>query len=101
MQKQAGGPQVLHIDFLQVSMEGSFRSKYPSISSVSRSGFVNGGVIDQHLRAVMIESLPGQIPEHIDIDISNLDIGDSIHIREYSPLPGMKLLDTPTLPSSA
>jgi large subunit ribosomal protein L25 len=42
----------------------------------------------------MIESLPGQIPEFIEVDISNLDIGDSIHIHEIS-LPGVKLLDAP------
>jgi large subunit ribosomal protein L25 len=42
----------------------------------------------------MIESLPGQIPEKLDVDISNLDIGDSIHINEIS-LPGIKLLDHP------
>ncbi len=50
--------------------------------------------MEQHLRTVMIESLPGQIPERIDVDISNLDIGDSIHINEIS-LPGIKLLDHP------
>ena len=63
-------------------------------------GVVKGGVIEQHLRTVMVESLPGQIPERIDVDISELDIGDSIHIREIT-LPGVKLLDTPTSPSSA
>jgi large subunit ribosomal protein L25 len=57
-------------------------------------GVVKGGVVDQHLRSVMIESLPGQIPEKIDIDISHLEIGDSIHINEIS-LPGIKLLDHP------
>ena len=57
-------------------------------------GVVKGGVVEQHLRVVMVECLPGQIPEKIDLDISKLDIGDSIHVNEIS-IPGVKLLDHP------
>ena len=85
---------VLHVDFLQVSMERAVQVEVPIHLVGNPVGVVNGGVVDQHLRAVMIESLPGQIPERIDVDISNLDIGDSIHISEIS-LPGVKLLDPP------
>jgi len=85
---------VVHIDFLQVSMERVVQVEVPIHLVGNPVGVVNGGVVDQHLRTVMIESLPGQIPERIDVDVSNLDIGDSIHIREIS-LPGVKLLDPP------
>jgi large subunit ribosomal protein L25 len=85
---------VLHVDFLQVSMERVVQVEVPIRLIGTPVGVVKGGVVDQHLRTVMIESLPGQIPERIDIDVSNLDIGDSIHIREIS-LPGVKLLDPP------
>jgi large subunit ribosomal protein L25 len=85
---------ILHIDFLQVSMERVVQVEVPVHFTGNPVGVVNGGVVEQHLRSVMIESLPGQIPERIDIDISNLDIGDSIHINEIS-LPGVKMLDHP------
>jgi large subunit ribosomal protein L25 len=85
---------VLHIDFLQVSMERAVQVEVPVHFSGNPVGVVKGGVVEQHLRSVMVESLPGQIPEKIDIDISNLDVGDSIHIREIS-IPGVKLLDSP------
>lgn len=94
VQKQPVDRTVLHIDFLQVSMERVVQVEVPIHLVGEPVGLVKGGVIEQHLRAVMVESLPGQIPEKIDIDISNLDIGDSIHIREVS-LPGIKLLDNP------
>jgi large subunit ribosomal protein L25 len=94
VQKRAVDHKVLHVDFLQVSMERVVQVEVPIHLVGNPVGVVNGGVVDQHLRVVMIESLPGQIPEHIDVDISNLDIGDSIHIREIS-LPGVKLLDAP------
>lgn len=94
VQKGVVDNTVLHVDFLQVSMERAVQVEVPVHLSGIPAGVVKGGVVDQHLRTVMIESLPGQIPERIDIDISQLDIGDSIHIREIS-LPGVKLLDPP------
>jgi len=94
VQKAPVDHAVLHIDFLQVSMERAVQVEVPVHLVGNPVGVVNGGVVEQHLRSVMIESLPGQIPERIDVDISNLDIGDSIHINEIS-LPGVKLLDHP------
>jgi large subunit ribosomal protein L25 len=85
---------VLHIDFLQVSMERAVQVEVPIHLVGEPVGFVKGGVIEQHLRSIMVESLPGQIPEKIDVDISALDIGDSIHVNEIS-LPGIKLLAPP------
>jgi large subunit ribosomal protein L25 len=85
---------VLHVDFLQVSMERVVQVEVPLHFVGNPVGVVKGGVVEQHLRSVMIESLPGQIPERIDVDISNLDIGDSIHVNEIS-LPGVKFLDHP------
>jgi large subunit ribosomal protein L25 len=93
VQKAPVDYKVLHIDFLQVSMERVVQVEVPVHFIGNPIGVVKGGVVEQHLRSVMIESLPGQIPEKIDIDISNLDMGDSIHIREIS-IPGVKLLDS-------
>jgi large subunit ribosomal protein L25 len=85
---------VVHIDFLQVSMERAVQVEVPIRLVGSPAGLVKGGVIEQHLRSIMVESLPGQIPEKIDVDISALDIGDSIHVKEIT-LPGIKLLAPP------
>jgi large subunit ribosomal protein L25 len=94
VQKAPLDHRILHIDFLQVSMERVVQVEVPVHFVGNPEGVIKGGVVEQHLRSVMVESLPGQIPEKIDIDISNLDIGDSIHIREIS-IPGVKLLDAP------
>jgi large subunit ribosomal protein L25 len=94
VQKAPVDQKVLHVDFLQISMERAVQVEVPIHLTGAAAGVVKGGVVEQHLRTVMIESLPGQIPEKIDVDISALEIGDSIHIREIS-LPGVKLLDPP------
>lgn len=94
VQKGPVDQAVLHVDFLQVSMERAVQVEVPIHLTGQAAGVLKGGVVEQHLRTAMIESLPGQIPERIDVDISNLDIGDSIHIHEIS-IPGIKLLDPP------
>jgi large subunit ribosomal protein L25 len=94
VQKAPVDHSILHLDFLQVSMERVVQVEVPIHLVGTPAGLVKGGVVEQHLRTAMIESLPGQIPERIDVDITSLEIGDSIHVREIS-LPGVKLLDAP------
>jgi large subunit ribosomal protein L25 len=94
LQRAGISDAVLHIDFLQVSMERAVQVEVPIHLIGEPVGLVKGGVIEQHLRSIMVESLPGQIPEKIDVDISALDIGDSVHVNEIS-LPGIKLLAPP------
>jgi len=83
---------VLHIDFIQVSMQRKIQVEIPINLVGEAKGLLNNGIVDQHLRTIMVECLPSVIPEKIDIDISNLDIGDSIHASEIS-IPGVKILE--------
>ena len=85
---------ILHLDFLQVSMERAVQVEVPLHFIGTPVGVTNGGVVEQHLRSIMVESLPGQIPEKIEVDISHLEIGDAVHVNEIS-LPGVKLLAPP------
>jgi large subunit ribosomal protein L25 len=86
--------KVLHVDFLQVSMERMVQVEIPIHLTGDPIGVTKGGVIEQHLRTIMVESLPGQIPDSLQVDISELDIGDSIHVSEIL-LPGTRLLEHP------
>ncbi len=83
-----------HIDFLQVSMERKVEVEIPIYLTGESKGVVNGGIVEQHLRTVMAECLPSQIPEKVDVDITDLDIGDSIHVHEIA-IEGVKLLENP------
>lgn len=85
------GDKVLHIDFLQISMERPLEVEVSIHISGESVGTKKGGIVEQHLHTVLIECLPNQIPERIDVDISNLDIGDSIHLNEIK-MPGVKIL---------
>jgi large subunit ribosomal protein L25 len=94
VQRAVIGDRINHIDFLQVSMERKVEVEIPIYLTGEAKGLVNGGIIEQHLRTVMAECLPSQIPEKVDIDITNLDIGDSVHVHEIS-IEGVKLLENP------
>ncbi|MCX5807777.1 MAG: 50S ribosomal protein L25 [Proteobacteria bacterium] len=84
--------EVLHIDFLQVSMERKIEVEIPIHLTGEAIGMKNSGIVELHLRTIMVECLPSMIPEKIDLDVTNLDIGDSIHANEIS-IPGVKILE--------
>ena len=92
IQKGFLGGKVLHIDFLQVSMERTIEVEIPIHLKGKSKGEVNGGIVEVHLRSMRVECLPTQIPEEIAVDISDLEIGDSFHVNEIS-IPGVKLLE--------
>jgi len=92
VQRDGLGTEIMHIDFLQVSMEKTVEVEVPIHLSGKSKGEVLGGVIDIHLRSIKVECLPGQIPEEIVVDLTELDIGDSVHVSDIS-LPGVKLIE--------
>jgi large subunit ribosomal protein L25 len=94
VQRTVIGNTICHIDFLQVSMERKLEVEIPIFLTGTAIGLKDNGIVEQHLRAVMAECLPFQIPEKVDVDITNLGIGDSVHVHEIS-IPGVKLLENP------
>ncbi|MCR4428797.1 MAG: 50S ribosomal protein L25/general stress protein Ctc [Caldiserica bacterium] len=83
---------ILHVDFHAISLTEKISVMIPvRLVGVSR-GVKEGGVLQQNLHEIEVECLPTQIPPHIDLDISNLEIGDSLFARDI-PLPeGLSLL---------
>jgi large subunit ribosomal protein L25 len=92
IQREFLSDNVLHIDFLQVSMERTVQVEIPIHLVGQAKGVIDSGIIEQHLRTIMVECLPAQIPEKIDVDVSDLGIGDSFHVHQIS-IPGIKLLE--------
>ena len=92
VQRDGLGTRILHIDFYQVSMEKMVEVEVPIHLKGKCKGEVLGGIVDVHLRSMKVECLPTQIPEEIVIDMTNLDIGDSVHVSDIS-LPGVKLVE--------
>ncbi len=81
------GGDVLHIDFHAVSMDERIEAEVPLEPTGIANGVKNfGGLLEQNVRALAIECFPRDLPDKITVDISTLNIGDSIHVRDV-PLP--------------
>ena len=64
-------------------------------SSASRAGVKEGGVLSQVQREINVEALPMEIPEHIDLDVSGMAIGDTLRLADLAPMEGVTYLDDP------
>jgi len=87
-----------HVDLHKVNMNEKLRITVPIVLKGTATGVKEGGLLDLAHHELHVECLPGNIPDHIEIDITELKIAQSIHVNEI-PLPeGIKLLDNPKTP---
>ena len=79
-----------HVDFMRVDMTLKVRVKVP-VRLVGTSVGVKtlGGVLDFAHREIEIECLPSLIPAHIDVDITNLTVGDSVRFEQIALMPNV------------
>ncbi|MDL1967278.1 MAG: 50S ribosomal protein L25/general stress protein Ctc [Deltaproteobacteria bacterium] len=82
LQIHAVSRNYLHIDFYEISMDRKIRVKVPVVAKGKSQGVEEGGILQIIRRELEIFCLPAEIPETIEIDITDLDIGDSIHVKE-------------------
>ncbi len=87
---------ILHIDLYEVAMDKVVQVEVP-VALIGQAVGVKdqGGILEHNLRSLNIECLPGQIPGHIDVDISQLELGKSIHVADLQLPDGSKVLDNP------
>ena len=85
--------RMLHVDFYEVSMEQMVTVEVPVHLLGKAEGVKAGGILDQVLRTIQVQCLPGDIPRSIDVNVDALMIGDSIHVREVQLEKGKILTD--------
>ena len=74
---------LLHVDLKRIAMDKALRVSVPVLMKGEAPGVkVQGGILEQLLREVEIECLPGDIPGHIDADVSNLMFGQVIRVSD-------------------
>jgi large subunit ribosomal protein L25 len=74
----------IHIDFYEIKMDQKITAKIPVVTTGIAKGVELGGVLQIIRRELEVECLPLEVPESIEIDVSDLDIGDSIHVGKIS-----------------
>src|SRR5947207_8763195 len=89
------GGDVLHVDFHAVSMDEKIEADVPLEATGIANGVKNfGGLLEQSLRVLAVECLPRDLPDKFTADVSALNIGDSIHVRDIK-LPDGVTAKTP------
>lgn len=85
----------LHTDFYEISLTKELDVEV-GIRVVGKSpGVEKGGILQEVSRDLAIRCLPIAIPDHIEVDVSSLEIGDSIHVRDLQLATGIKILTDP------
>lgn len=97
LQHDALGREITHADFIRVAMDEVIRLDVPIVLRGQALGEQHGGVAEQVLTQVTIECLPGDIPEEIGHVITDMDVGDSVHVSDLVPPEKVTIASDPAL----
>ncbi len=87
--------QLMHIDFIQLVEGKPVTMNIPVVLNGQARGVLNGGKLKTILRQLSIRAIPGQFPDSIDLDITELRIGKSIRVSDVTP-SGYEILNAGT-----
>ena len=96
LQRHPAKDRIMHADFLRIQMDQAITVEVPLhfLNEDSCLGVrQGGGNVSHNMTSIEISCLPGDLPEYIEVDIEDLDLGDAIHIS------GLKLADGLSIPS--
>jgi large subunit ribosomal protein L25 len=92
IQRHPVRPDIIHVDFYEIRGGEKITLRVPVHLVGTPDGVRNaGGVLDQVTREVEIEVLPENIPDRVELDVTALKIGDSLHVRDLS-IPNAAIL---------
>jgi large subunit ribosomal protein L25 len=86
---------LMHIDFIQLVEGKAVTMNIPVVLHGQARGVLNGGKLKMVLRTLSIRALPNEMPESIDLNITNLRIGKSIRVSDVVPA-GFEILNADT-----
>jgi large subunit ribosomal protein L25 len=85
--------KLMHIDLKRIAMDKAIRVKVPVLLEGTPAGVkLQGGILDQVLREVEIECLPADIPSHIDVNVSGLQLNEGIRVSDLPHAGKLKFI---------
>jgi large subunit ribosomal protein L25 len=85
--------QILHVDFQELVAGEKVTVRIPIVLTGIPEGVrQDGGILDQVMRELEIEVDPANIPNHVEVDVNPLHIGDSVHVRDIALPEGVELV---------
>jgi large subunit ribosomal protein L25 len=83
---------ILHVDFYEVESGVALRARVSLHLSGTPVGVREGGVLESPLHEIEVECLPKDLPERIEVDISELKVNQSLHVRDLNLGEGVRLV---------
>ncbi|MGK0176619.1 MAG: large subunit ribosomal protein L25 [Lentimonas sp.] len=88
-----------HVDFYKVESGETFTAQIP-VHLVGESESIGvrneGGMIDHKTHALEVRCIPSKLPDSIEVDVKDLEVGGAIHISDLKVLEGVEYMDTPS-----
>ena len=84
---------IIHVDLQEVRLDQPIHATVPLHLHGEPEGAKQGGVLSQVTNELNVEALPLEVPEHLEVDVSQLQIGDSLRLSSLRVPEGVKLLD--------
>ncbi len=94
-QEDAVGRHITHIDFYEVDKNRVLRTHVRVELTGAPVGVKEGGLLEHFVHEVEVECLPGNLPEKIVLDVNELRLGKSLHVRELPTVEGVRFLNSP------
>ena len=91
MQTHPVSRKFLHVDFYEIALDRKLRVGVPVVTKGKSKGVELGGILQIVRREIELLCLPLDIPDSIELDITDLDIGDAIHVRDIPFKAGLEL----------
>jgi large subunit ribosomal protein L25 len=86
---------VVHVDFYEVEGGKLLRTNVSVHLTGTAVGVREGGLLESFVHEVEIECLPADLPEGLQVDVAELSIGHSVHVRDLALPSGVKVLNSP------
>jgi large subunit ribosomal protein L25 len=93
LQYKPASRRLYHVDFYEISMDKKLTVDIPLNFTGTPVGVINGGELQHLKRELKISCLPSDLPNDIEVDISGLQIGDSVKVRDISIPNGITVVD--------
>ena len=86
---------LLHVDFVRVRADQTIQADVPVHLTGDAEGVARGGVLEQFLYTVSVEARPADVPNSLEIDITALEIGGAMHVRDLAVPSGVVVTNEP------
>lgn len=85
--------EILHVDLHQINLAETLEARVPvALVGTPEGVAAAGGILEQHLREIVVRCLPTQIPDRLTANVAGLRIGDSLHVRDLPVGEGIEVI---------